>query len=193
MANKSEVVTTFTNHVLLATGDLNGTFWEKAVIFICAHDENGAMGVILNRTMDDITFGDIIDSMEIEQTAPATKDPIVFSGGPVESNRGFILHSNDYHHETSINVSGTVSISATADILRAIAHGSGPSNLHFCLGYCGWGPGQLEEEVAENSWLLLKPDETILFDVPAAKRYAACMAQLGVDPNRMSSFPSGRA
>lgn len=193
MVKQSEVVDTFTNHVLIATGDLNDTFWEKAVIFICAHDENGAMGVILNRTMDDISFGDIIDSMEIDSAPGFSDDPIIFSGGPVEANRGFILHSNDYHHETSLTVSGTVSISATADILRAIAQNEGPSKLHFCLGYCGWGPGQLEEEVAENSWLMLKPDEAILFNTPATQRYHACMKQLGVDPTRMSSFPTGRA
>lgn len=184
---KPEDITDLSNHLLVAAPDLNESPWARMVILMCAHDEEGSMGVIINKTADDIKFSDILEGMELKATDNAMPLPTVYEGGPVDAQRGFVLHSTDYAHESSLPVSGDYALSANVDIVEAIADNKGPKNLHFCLGYCGWGAGQIEQEIAENSWIVLPADENIIFRTEPERRYGKCLEKIGIDPARLST------
>lgn len=178
-----EVLSGLKHTLLIATSELNGSFFERAVIYMCRHDTDGAMGVVVNKPFNKISFGDITKSMGIEDmmAARAAEQPIILRGGPVENNRGFVLHSSDYHIGSTQDVGPNVGLSATADIVSDIAKGKGPSKLNFCLGYAGWNKGQLEDELHTSSWLVVPADPEILFNVPADQRYAAATRKLGLN------------
>ena len=184
MPMKPETMSTFQNHLLVATPNLSGSDWQNAGIYMCSHTEEGAMGVIINQPMDDVSFNEIAESMDVD-LAPRVDEPIIFAGGPVEDNRGFVLHSEGYEHESTMDIGPHIKLSATADIVTAIAQGLGPRDLNFCLGYAGWSPGQLEQEIADNSWLVLPADLDVIFHIPAAQRYTSCLSKLGLDLGRM--------
>ena len=167
--------------------ELAGTPFEDSIIYMCNFSEKeGAMGLVVNRPMGNVSFDEIADSMGLP--SETADQPIIFKGGPVEDNRGFVLHSGDYRHATTLHVEDGVNLSATADIVEAIAEGSGPLQMNFCLGYAGWAPGQLEAELATNSWLVVPADEMILFHLPPEKRYAACLAKVGLTSSQVASF-----
>lgn len=178
-------LTSLQNKVLIATPQLNDSFWEEAVIYICTHnDEDGAMGMVVNHPLPDISFAQIAEGMDIDVAAGAPT-PIICAGGPVEANRGFVLHSGDYQHESTMQLSESINLSASADIVGAIAEGRGPQKVNFCLGYAGWEAGQLEHEITENSWLIVEADSDLLFDTPQKERYKTAMQRLGVDLGRL--------
>lgn len=179
----NHVITNLRDHFLVASSQLNGSAFERAVIYMCNHDESGAMGVMINQPLPSISFNDITESMGIEAMMKArfSAPPIIYNGGPVEKNRGFVIHSTDYKINNTIHVGDAVSLSATADIVNDIAKGHGPNHMNFCLGYAGWEAGQLEHELKDNSWFVVPASEDILFTLPTNQRYDSCTARLGLN------------
>lgn len=162
------------------------------VIFICEHNEHGALGVVINRPTD-MTVGDLLQRIDLELSLEIglTQDAPVFFGGPVQTDRGFVLHAPAGSYKSSINL-GEMALTTSRDVLQEVAQGKGPEDLLITLGYAGWGPGQLEDEMAQNAWLHVQANHDILFVTPAAERYSAALAQLGIDPIMLTGS-AGRA
>ena len=159
---------------------------------MCAHSEDGAMGLIINKPTEDLSFNDLIEQLSIKPGPQEAQTPIHF-GGPVEHGRGFVLHSDDYGaNEATLEVKGGFGMTATLDILEDIAEGRGPASSILALGYAGWGPGQLEGEIQQNGWLVSEAESEIVFDLPNTKKWGAALKTLGVDPLTLSAA-AGRA
>ncbi|GEO84181.1 MULTISPECIES: YqgE/AlgH family protein [Alphaproteobacteria] len=177
-------------------GMADGNF-ARSVVFICAHSPAGAMGFIINRAQP-VTFAevllhlDLIDRTDAIMLPEHARDFPIQSGGPVETGRGFVLHSDDYSGDSSIPVSDDISLTATLDIVREIAAGRGPRRATMLLGYAGWGPGQLELEMAANGWLHCPATEDIIFDRSLDNKYDRALALMGVSP-AMLSMEAGHA
>ncbi len=182
---KANVLTTLQNSLILATPNLRDSVWESAVIYICVHSDEGTMGVVINQPLTDVNFKEIAKDLSIPQNSQS-QDPTIFFGGPVEADRGFVLHDDGYNHETTMCLAPHIHLSSTSDIIREIAQGSAPSNMNLCLGYAGWSAGQLEQEIAENSWLTIDADTDIIYKTQPKKRYAACLQKMGIDPSRVA-------
>ena len=151
-------------HLLIAMPNIGDPRFDRAVIYLFAHQSTGAMGLIVNRQTDDVSFADLLEQLDLE-VGPAMGETPVRFGGPVEMERGFVLHSPDYHREdATLQVDEDVSMTATVDVLRAMASGDGPKRSLFALGYAGWGPGPLEREIRQNGWLYCEADPEIVFD-----------------------------
>lgn len=169
-----------TGQFLLAMPGMTDPRFDHAVIAMCAHDANGALGIGLGATVAGLGFHDLLDGFEIDHGA-APNAPIHF-GGPVEPRRGFVVHSRDWGGEDSVDVAGRWSLSGTLDVLRAIAEGHGPTRWVAALGYAGWGEGQLDGELARPGWFNVTGDEALLFDTAADERWTKGFAGAGVDP-----------
>lgn len=180
-----------TNQFAIAMPSLADPNFAHAVIYICEHGPEGAMGLVINHPSD-LKLRDLFEHMDIEPGPEAPLDTPVFMGGPVQRERGFVLHPAGGDWEGSAQVSPEVSITTSRDIITALAHNRGPSRFLMALGYAGWGAGQLEEEMAGNAWLTVPADAGILFDAPVQERWQAAAAQLGVDINCLSG-QSGHA
>lgn len=175
--------------ILIAMPQMGDERFTESVIYMVEHNDQGAMGLVINRIHDDMQFGDILEDLslgepdEMIRLSSDIAGRAVVRGGPVERARGFVLHSNDYFTEGgSVEVDGDVSLTANLDVLRAIAFSDdGPERSLFALGYCGWGMGQLESEIAQNSWLTAPSSNDLVFSVPFEERYDAALAQLGVN------------
>lgn len=165
---------------LLAMPGMIDPRFDHAAIAMCAHDADGALGIGVGATIAGLTLHDLLDQFEIAHgVAP---DAPVHFGGPVESRRGFVLHSDDWSGQDTIDVAGRWSLTGTVDVLRAIADGSGPSRYLIALGYAGWGAGQLDGELARPGWFHVEGDAALLFDTPADQRWAGAFAKAGIDP-----------
>ncbi|HKK13960.1 MAG TPA: YqgE/AlgH family protein [Gammaproteobacteria bacterium] len=173
-----------TNHFLIAMPTLADPNFSHTVTYICEHNEEGALGIVINRTMD-MQVSEILSHLEIETTGDYPDLP-VYMGGPVQQDRGFVLHEPLGHWEATLPVTDSVGLTASRDILAAIARGEGPARQLIALGYAGWGAGQLEQELAQNAWLSGPADSRILFDTPDGERWQAAAALLGVDLNLIS-------
>lgn len=173
--------------LLVAMPGMPDPRFAKSVIYICAHNEEGAMGLVVNQPMDGIDFSGLLDQLDIESATP-DQDIRVLFGGPVEQGRGFVLHTPDYERGSTMMVDEHVSLTATIDILRSIATGAGPSQKLLALGYAGWGPGQLDGEMLENGWLTVEADPDILFDTDLDAKWARALAKLGVAPEQLSGI-----
>ncbi len=176
---------------LIAMPQIGDPRYEKAVVFICAHSADGAMGIIVNKPATHVSFVDlltqlnVIDDDDIRLPESALRVP-VHTGGPVETGRGFVLHSPDFRlKEATLVTSGDVCLTATVEILRAIARGGGPSHALLALGYSGWAPGQLEQEITNNGWLHCAADHDLIFDADLDMKYDRAVAKLGFDPRLM--------
>jgi putative transcriptional regulator len=165
---------------LLAMPAMTDPHFERAVIAMCAHDAEGAIGIGLGATIDGLGLHDLLDQFEIDHGV-APDAPIHF-GGPVEPRRGFVVHTLDWGGQDTIDVGGRWALSSTVDVLRAIAEGKGPGRYVVALGYAGWGEGQLDGELARPGWFNLPGNERLLFDVPAPERWTAAFADAGIDP-----------
>jgi len=179
--------------LLIAMPGMGDPRFEKSVVFLCAHSEEGAMGLIVNKPMTELSFSELLGQLGIEQ-APGARDIRVHFGGPVEHARGFVLHSGDYRTESdsTLRVDTRFGMTATIDILEAIASGNGPSESLLALGYAGWGPGQLEGEIQDNGWLTCDALPELVFDGVDATKWERALRTLGVDPLLLSSA-AGRA
>lgn len=180
---------------LVAMPSVKGPFFERSVIYMCSHSSDGAMGLVVNQISDQITFPDLLkqvniladDENPINLPLPA-RAMDVLEGGPVDQGRGFVLHSNDYILESStLPVADDICLTATVEILRALAEGSGPKSALLTLGYAGWSAGQLEEEMQSNSWLTCNADSSLLFDCQPQDRYERSLSLMGVDLTMLSS------
>lgn len=172
----------FSRQLLVAMPGMVGGSLADTVIYICEHNDQGALGVVVNRPMD-LTVGDLLKRLDLELSLEIDVRQAfpVFFGGPVQTDRGFVLHTPIGDYSSSI-VIGDLALTTSRDVLQDVAAGSGPDHLLVTLGYAGWGAGQLEEEMAQGAWLHVEADADILFEVPAAERYHAALAQLGIDP-----------
>ncbi len=171
--------------MLIAMPGMTDPRFEKAVIYICAHNEDGAMGLVVNRLIESMTFPEMLKQLDIEPSEP--EDVIrVLLGGPVDQARGFVLHSPDYLQDASMVVDDDVALTATIDILRAIADGAGPRNRLLALGYAGWGPGQLNSEILHNGWLNVSADDDLVFGEDLDAKWERAMAKIGIDPFLLS-------
>ena len=191
MTAKVRLPSYFTGHLLAAMPQMEDARFERSVIYLCAHNAEGAMGLVVNRLFDAITFPDLLEQLNIE-TGPKTEQIRVHFGGPVESGRGFVLHTDDYVRDGTLKVRSGFALTATVDILKAIAQGEGPRHSLLALGYSGWGPGQLESEIAANGWLVVPADPTIVFDQELEDKWQRALAATGVSIASLSGV-SGRA
>ncbi len=178
---------------LIAMPTMQDSRFARTVVFICAHSPDGAMGITINQPAPDVTFQDLLVQLDIIPEGPEIRLPPparrmrVHRGGPVETGRGFVLHSADYYTESStLPISETVSLTATLEILKAIAAGNGPENALLALGYAGWSPGQLEEEIQANGWLHCAARPEVIFDTDLESKYDRAMSLIGVDPLRLT-------
>ena len=179
-----------TGQFLLATPGMTDPRLARSVIAICAHDENGAVGVGIGVAYDGVRLHDLLEQFGIE---PGESDnAAVHIGGPVEPRRGFVLHGPDWSGQDTINVAGRWCLSGTVDVLRAIAGGTGPSRWLVALGYAGWGAGQLDGELTRPGWLNVRGDEALLWDTPVETRWDRGFAGAGIDP-RFLVGSTGRA
>ncbi len=170
----------FEGQILVAMPQMADKRFAKSVIYLCAHSADGAMGLVVNKLIDTITFPDLLAQLNIE--AKSTNDQIqVHFGGPVESGRGFVLHSDDYVQETTLVIRDGVALTATVDVLRAIAEGKGPQRSLLALGYAGWAPGQLDAEIRANGWLNVTADEQLIFGGKLDNKWSRAIDKLGID------------
>jgi putative transcriptional regulator len=180
------------NHFLIAMPMLNDPNFSEAVTYMCRHsDDEGAIGIVVNRP-GTTTIGEICSQLDIGVTDKTYAEVPVLTGGPVEPARGFVLHDGASSYESTIPVSEEIHLTASRDILEAIASGHGPSRLVVALGYAGWEAGQLEAEIAANAWLVVEARPEIIFDTPYEQRWAAAAHLIGIDIHEISSY-SGRA
>lgn len=174
-----------TGQLLIAMPGMTDPRFHRTVIYMCAHNEDGAMGLVVNKLFGSITFHDLLDQLGLEDTKPTVNLPVHY-GGPVESGRGFVLHSTDYVREGTLVVDDEVALTATIDILRAIAENRGPKRSFLLLGYAGWGPGQLDAEIQANGWLNVPCDEDLLFDPDLEAKWERAIGKLGVSVSMLS-------
>lgn len=173
--------------MLVAMPGIGDPRFDRSVIYIFAHQESGAMGLIVNQSTRDIEFADLLSQLELELPEGVDAPPVRI-GGPVETERGFVLHSPDYHREeATLKVDENISMTATVDVLHAIASGEGPDQALFALGYAGWGPGQLEEEILSNGWLQCDADRDLVFGDADSDKWADALRKIGVDPSQLSA------
>lgn len=177
--------------LLVAMPGMQDPRFAKTVIYLCAHNGEGAMGLVLNRVFDGLTFPELLAQLGIEASSRLAKASVYF-GGPVETGRGFVLHSPDYVRDGTLVVNDGIALTATVDILRSIAAGNGPRRHLLALGYAGWGPGQLDMEIRANGWLNVAADNDLVFDRDLATKWDRAMAKIGIDP-RMLSDEAGHA
>jgi putative transcriptional regulator len=187
-----EGVVDLTAKLLIAMPGMGDPRFDRSVIFMCAHSEDGAMGLIVNKPAPDLAFADLLEQLGIEAGPGAIRLP-VHAGGPVEHGRGFVLHSADYRRPGStLGVDDRFGMTATLEILEDIAKGEGPKSAFLALGYAGWGPGQLEDEIRRNGWLTCDASEELVFGTSNAEKWAAALQKIGVDARLLSSS-AGRA
>jgi putative transcriptional regulator len=184
----------FDGQLLIAMPGMLDDRFARSVIYICAHSEEGAMGIIVNRPAERVDFPQLLVQLNVIGPDEAIRLPaeassvLVLNGGPVDTSRGFVLHSNDYSIDNStLSIGGGVSLTATIDILRAIARGSGPGRALLALGYAGWAAGQLEAEMGHNGWLNCPADPSLIFDSALDSKYERAFRKAGIDLGQLSS------
>lgn len=181
----------FRNQMLVAMPQLQGDGFAQSVIYICAHSASGAMGIVVNRQMHEISFDDLLEQLSLPKSEVKI-NPIVHFGGPVETGRGLVLHSTDFLRPDTVRLADDIGITGTVEILRAIADGHGPGRSIFALGYAGWGPGQLEEEMRANAWLTVPADDDLLFGNDLSRKWKRALHKIGISPENLSN-EMGRA
>ncbi len=174
-----------TNQFLIAMPKLDDPNFEHTVTYICEHTDAGALGIVINRPLG-VDLGDILGQLEIESEDEKVRKLPVFLGGPVEPQRGFVIHEPPGRWEATLEVTACVGVTSSRDILAAIADGSGPDRNFIALGYAGWGAGQLEEEIANNAWLSTPADMRIVFETPTEERWSEAARLMGIDLSLLS-------
>ncbi|MDE2029421.1 MAG: YqgE/AlgH family protein [Alphaproteobacteria bacterium] len=174
-----------TGQVLLAMPGMPDPRFARAVIYVCSHNANGAMGLVVNRLFGEADFHMLLDQLNVDASMDTPDVPVQF-GGPVEMGRGFVLHSGEYLREGTTRIDENIAVTATIEILQDIADGKGPERAIMALGYTGWGAGQLEEEIKNNGWLTAPADEAIIFDADLETKWERAVAKIGVSPAMLS-------
>ncbi|MEH6434641.1 YqgE/AlgH family protein [Massilia sp. DD77] len=172
------------NHFLIAMPSIQDPIFGGTVVYVCEHNEKGVLGVVINKPTD-MTMDVLFDRIDLKLAeglrSSVTEEPIMF-GGPVQDDRGFVLHSPGGRYSSSLNVTDEVAFTTSIDVLEAVASGAGPKRMLVSIGYAGWSPGQLEEELSRNGWLTVGADARVLFELPIEERYTAAIKLLGIDP-----------
>lgn len=176
----------FTNHFLIAMPAMKDPNFEQTVTFICQHNDDGALGIVINRTID-LTVGDVFEQMNIANDGSTRSAEPVHYGGPVQTERGFILHEELGSWDSTLKINEDTGLTTSRDILEALASNSGPDRALLALGYAGWGAGQLEREITENAWLNWPADNELIFATPVDQRWSSAARLLGVDLSLLST------
>ena len=174
------------DHFLIAMPGLQDSIFSRSVTYVCDHSDQGAMGIVLNHPLE-LTLSDVFDQLNIETPDTEQIHTSVLAGGPVNVQRGFVLHRDEGSWASTLRITSEICLTASRDIVSALAQGKGPKSAQFALGYAGWSSGQLENEIAENSWLVVPADTGIMFDTPVSERWASAAKQIGVDLDLISS------
>ncbi|TBV73222.1 YqgE/AlgH family protein [Pseudoxanthomonas winnipegensis] len=182
---------TLANQLLIALPALDDPHFARSVALICQHDDEGAMGVVVNRASE-YTLGEVLQQMNLQTSDEALRNRVVLYGGPVHPERGFVLHDGGEDWDSTMQIGAGLYLTTSRDILEAMARGDGPAHAVVALGCAGWGAGQLEFELGENSWLTAPADGELLFDLPLDQRWQAAGGRIGVDMTRMTDY-SGHA
>ena len=176
--------------LLLAMPGMGDTRFYKSVIYICAHDAEGAMGLVINHPLESVAFDELLEELkittDIEVDLNALKIPVM-RGGPVEGARGFLLHSNDFKKPDTVIVDEEIYVTGTLDALKDVAQGAGPAQRIFVLGYAGWTAGQLDQELQQNAWLIVDADPDLIFEGTAETKWERAVRKLGIDPSMLSA------
>jgi len=191
--DKSKVKDSFKGHILISTPSMdNSDVFSQSIIYVCEHNEEGAMGIVINREIHDISLADLMKNMRIPLPKDMKEAKIHF-GGPVDMDHGFILHSiEDFNSKHTIQINSHLGITGSTEIVKKMAKGEGPKKSIFALGYAGWGAGQLEEEILNNMWIIIEADDDILFNTSTDKKWEKALEKLGIDPTALSET-SGHA
>ena len=180
-----------TGQIIVSMPSLEDERFYKTVIYICAHSSEGSMGIIINKKIDYDLYPDLLQQLGIDKPLN-NKKLFIRYGGPVESGRGFVLHSDDMVRKETLNIDKGVALTSTAEFFDDLSKGKGPKNCILALGYAGWQPGQLESEIMRNSWMSLSVDNSFLFDDEVSRKWSQAYKLMGFDPNSLS-FQSGNA
>lgn len=178
--------TSLAGQLLIAMPGMQDSEFANSVVYLCAHSDEGAMGIVINRPIAAPSFSDLLAQLEVDP-APSAREISLCRGGPVDNARGFVLHTTDWTGDGSLKVDDEVALTASLDILKAIARGGGPRSGILALGYANWGPGQLDAEMLQNSWLNADSDLSLLFDDDHGSKWARAMAKLRITPLQLSS------
>src|SRR5512138_508920 len=173
-----------THHFLIAMPNMADPHFAKSLTYICEHNDQGALGLVVNRPID-MTLQALFERLQLSLRDPARSDAPVYFGGPVQTDRGFVLHEPVGSWQSTLPVREAIGLTTSKDILEAVGRGEGPARLLVTLGYAGWSPGQLEHELSQNAWLTVEARDAIIFDLPAEERLAAAMELLGLDYARL--------
>lgn len=178
-----------TNHFLVAMPSMQDPYFKRSVIYVCEHNEEGAMGLMINAPID-ITISGMLKQVEIEPAYPQSRDQSlkkpVFNGGPISEDRGFVLHRTKDHYESTLRMTDDISVTTSKDILAVLGTEAEPSGYLVTLGYSGWSPGQLEKELTENSWLTIEADAELIFNTPVHEKWYKAIQKLGIDPVQLA-------
>ena len=180
-----------TGKLLISMPSLEDDRFYKTVIYMCAHSSEGAMGIIINKKIDYDLYPDLLEQLGIDKPL-GNKKLYIRYGGPIESSRGFVLHSDEVIQKETLTIEKGVALTSTSEFFDDLSKGNGPKNSILALGYAGWAPGQIEKEILSNSWVTLSADLTFLFDEEVNNKWNKAYKLLGVDPNKLSNY-SGRA
>jgi putative transcriptional regulator len=178
--------TSFKNHFLIAMPGLQDPNFQQAVTYICEHHENGAMGIVINHPIS-LTMKELFTHLELDIHESIDEEDPLFYGGPVQKERGFVLHSSDKSWESTMSIAKGISLTGSKDILEDIASDNGPEHAIIALGYAGWDAGQLEAEISANSWLTVPADRQIIFETDCDQRWSSAARKLGIDVNLIAS------
>ncbi|MES2324746.1 MAG: YqgE/AlgH family protein [Pseudomonadota bacterium] len=188
-ASSSATTLNLANHFLIAMPSMQDPIFGGTVVYICEHNDKGVLGVVINKPTD-MTMEILFERIELKLAdglhSEVVNEPIMF-GGPVQDDRGFVLHSPGARYSSSLTVTDEVAFTTSIDVLEAVANGEGPQRLLVSIGYAGWSPGQLEDEIGRNGWLTVGADAHVLFDLPIEERYNAAIKLLGIDPMMLAS------
>jgi putative transcriptional regulator len=178
MPGSSTPAATLVGRFLVAAPSMPDERFQKSVVFICKHDDDGALGIIVNNKVEDLPLGQVYKQLGIEVPKIADLQPVLF-GGPVETSRGLVLHSADYKRNETLLINGGLALTASLEILKDMASGSGPKQAWLALGHSGWSPGQLDREMQDNAWLVVDADAALVFDVDLEAKWQRALDRLG--------------
>ena len=174
-----------THHFLIAMPAMADPYFSKSVTYICEHNEQGALGIVINRPIE-LTLQALLEQVDIPLETPSLGERSIHFGGPVQTDRGFVLHRPVGEWQSTLAVGGEIGLTTSKDILQALAQGKGPEQFFITLGYAGWAPGQLEHEISQNAWLSVPADLSILFELPVEARFDGAMSLLGINLANLS-------
>jgi putative transcriptional regulator len=186
MASRTSSQSSLSGQLLVAMPQMADPRFARTVVYLCAHSAEGAMGLVVNRLIDSLSFASLLAQLGVEVEGAPADMPVHF-GGPVESSRGFVLHTSDYQQDSTLVIDDDIALTATVDVLRAIARGTGPRRRVLALGYAGWAPGQLDAEIQANGWLLVPADLDLVFGLDNDSKWQQAIAKIGIDLSLLSS------